>query len=160
MLTKMCSLTVMNYSPCRDDLFGNGIGGQVRAQAQQVRGGGIGRFHAHKGERPGAGHRIGMIGHQPATLLEQGGAVPLVELLVVGEAAAHLFQIGPRLVQRQGQSLQRLRDLQSQGLIAAGRLRQFNIRGQQCGAAQQEQRPVLGRERLDDLSSQPGGSCQ
>src|SRR5436305_1957819 len=68
--------------PCslRQDLLGDGIGREIRAQPQEFSGRRILFSHACKGKGPGGGHRFGMIGHQSTTLLEQGGTVLLIEL--------------------------------------------------------------------------------
>src|SRR5579859_475945 len=86
-----------------EDLFGDSVSSEEGAEAQQVGGGWLFLLDALKGEGPGGGDRLGMIIMGGSSSFEQGGAVLLVTLQVIGEATACLFQVCARLIERQGQ---------------------------------------------------------
>ena len=83
----------------RDNLFRNGIRGQERAQPEEVGGGGVVLLHLREGEGPGGCNWQWVIIHElPTTLSQQIGTVALVLCL----ATFRFFDIGSRLIQRQG----------------------------------------------------------
>ncbi len=91
--------------------FRNDIRVQEGAQAQQV---GCGRtllFHLRKGERPGAGHRVRIVGRHAALLLEQRQPALRIELEVLRQATARLLHVGSRLIEGQRQAIQFLYQL-------------------------------------------------
>ena len=100
----------------RDDRFRDGIRIEKGAQTQQLGCGRVGLLDLLKRKRPGASHRMRVVGGDKATLpLEEIQAALLIEGQVLREAASDFLNICTSLIQRQRKAIQSLHDLLSLG---------------------------------------------
>src|SRR2546421_5712026 len=127
-------------SSFNDDLFGNSIGAEKGAEAQQISGSRIGLFYLLKRERPGCGYGCRMICRKAAAALQEFLAARGVEVEVTRQTAPGLFDVGSCLVKREGQTIHYPDNGFSSGLVFPVRLAGRCRGGKQFCTAQEQQR--------------------
>src|SRR5882724_12566187 len=87
----------MRSAPC-EQFFRDVVRGEKGTEAKQFGGCRVASLHLRKRKGPGACHRLGVRRSLLPTPCQQRGAMLLIEVKIVMQAASGLFNIGTRLI--------------------------------------------------------------
>ncbi len=139
-----------------NELFRDGIGGQKGAQAHQFNCRRVLSFDVLKGQGPGGGNGVRMVGEEPTPSVEQGCPLLLIEGQVVGQAFLGFLQIGTGLIQGKGKPVHGMHDRAGQRAICCRGAVEEGIVSDDACTSQQERGPFFWSQRVQlDLASEP-----